>query len=181
MYSYKLVEAPGKCEAGCGTTVTNRLAGHYFTRPLCDSCFMAAAPELAGPLLKLQGVASIRLLESGASVKVLGEVRAATTCVNCGALVSGLLAGYHRGDALCVPCFRLHAPKLAALLLLEEAALKAASSNRYAEALLAIAVWYAKAIGRYRAEPPQDSRPGSDEGRESRDPAPVKNRHDRKS
>ncbi len=135
-YSYRLVAGPGKCASGCGTLVTNRLAGHYYLQPLCDACFHDAAPELAGAIVALQPVTSVRELDASS----------AATCANCGDCISGRLAGHHMGDPMCVACFREHAPVLAALLYLEEAVREAAAADRYAEQLLAGAVWYARLV-----------------------------------
>ena len=134
MYCYKLLETPRKCAAGCGTTVVNRLAGHYYRDPLCESCFRKAAPEV---------VEAIKSLDS-ASIRFLG-VGAVTACADCGDRLTRRMAGHHRGDLFCVRCFHQHAPELVGLLLLHEAALEAASV-RSAEDLFIVAAAYATAF-----------------------------------
>lgn len=145
MYSYKLVKAPGECAAGCGTTVTKRVAGHYFREPMCDTCFSAAAPELDMVLRALQPVISVRFLEA----------RSTAVCANCGDRLTGRIAAFHGGDPLCLGCVREHSPEVAALLLLEEAALEAADAGQHAADLLDVALSYAKALYRLDEDHPR--------------------------
>ncbi len=152
-FSYKLVEAPAECAAGCGTTVSQRLAGHYYLKPLCDSCFSAEAAELAGRISALQPTTAIRALDP----------RSETSCANCGDRLSDRIAGHHLGDPLCVGCFGEHDQDQAALLMLHEAALKADASGNPDE-LLDVALSYAKAVKRPDAGDLRGSKatPGSD-------------------
>lgn len=151
MYSYRFVEGTKKCAAGCGKIVTDRLAGHYYVDPMCDSCFRQADPELAQALSEMQALTDVRCLDVGS----------VAFCCNCGGRLSGRFAGHHLGDPLCVGCLRHRDPKLAVLLRLEEAVLEAAESKRYAEDLLAIAVWYSRALDRLDARTQASSRPAT--------------------
>ncbi len=142
MYSYKFVQTPGKCAAGCGTIVTNRLAGHYYVEPMCDRCFREADPEVARAIAGLQPSADVRVVEGCSGL----------ACANCGDRLSGRNVGHHKGDPLCVACLREHEPRLAALLRLEEAVLIAVRAGLCAEELLTVAVWYARALDALDAE-----------------------------
>ncbi|MCP3957420.1 MAG: hypothetical protein GY719_06175 [bacterium] len=145
MYSYQLLKTPGECAAGCGTTVVKRFVGHYYSEPMCDRCFEAAAPELAEAASASRPNGSVRL-----------RLRSSATCANCGDHLPGRFAGYHMADPLCVSCLREHAAELAALLLLDEAALKAADGGQHARELLDVAVNYAKVLHRLDAEHPRN-------------------------
>ncbi len=135
MYSYKLLVTHGECAAGCGTVVVPRLAGHYYREPMCDECFRQAAPDLAEAVQALQPIVSIQHQRGPDE-----------DCANCGDDLLGRVAGHHYGDALCVACFGNFAPKLAALLLLEEAAREAAGGSQDAQGLLAVAATYSRLL-----------------------------------
>jgi len=149
-HSYNLVEGPAECAAGCGATVAQRLAGHYYLEPLCDACFSAAAPELAGRIAALQPATAIRSIDP----------RLVYTCANCGDRLSGRLAGHHLGDPLCVPCFGIRNPDQAALLLLHEAALRARAVDPIE--LLEVVLNYVRTLNRQYVSKGPKTKPGPD-------------------
>ena len=99
--------------------MTTRLAGHTYQDPMCEACFRIVAPGLVEATLGLQPVASIEPLKA----------RATASCANCGDPLHSRMVGHHRGDPLCVDCFREHSPDLAGLLLMVEGMLEAATAS----------------------------------------------------
>ncbi len=153
MYSINLVRASRKC-AGCGATVTSRLAGHHYQDPLCDRCFHELAPELEGALLELRSKSSIQRLDP----------RCRPICTACGDNILGQrFVGHVLGEPQCTLCFERHDRGLAALLILEEAALDAAVTPRDAPALFTVAIDYSRLQDRLDSrggrEPPAGKAP----------------------
>lgn len=148
--SFNLVLTPEQCAAGCGTMVTSRVAGHFYQDPLCDPCFQEMAPDLVKALNALRPKCSIQPLET----------RLHDSCAACGGnILAQRFAGHHLGDLLCTVCFEKVDPGLAALLMLEEAALDAADARRDAPALLNIAVDYSRLQYRLDADRPLEAEP----------------------
>ncbi len=142
MYSFNLVRASRKC-AACGAAVTSRLAGHYYQDPLCDRCFEELAPELVEALLELRAQSSVERLEPGRR----------PICSDCGdSLLGQRFVGHVLGKPLCTLCFEKRDRGLAALLILEEAALNAAVPPRDAPAHLTVAIDYSRLQDRLDAK-----------------------------
>ncbi len=143
MYSLQQLRTPAGC-ASCGTVVTSRLAGHDYQDPMCYPCFEQVAPVLA-KALSMQPT-SLQLLET----------RSGVTCAECGDHLSGRrIAGHHLGGAHCASCFGEHAPELACLLFLLEAALRAATGERQAVPLLKVAKVCYRLLRRLKTDPPR--------------------------
>ncbi len=154
MYSYQLLKAPRGC-ASCGTTVAAGLAGHHYQDPMCETCFRLVAPDVGEAMRRERGDGRI-LRAARAS---LLPVRWATTCANCGdRLLAVRIAGHHYGDPLCFSCFYLHAPEVAALLRLDEAARQAADTLD-SRNLLTVAVSYTDLLHHLDAEHPREKAP----------------------
>ncbi len=151
MYSYRLLTFPRGC-ASCGATVPAGLVGHHYQEPMCETCFRLVAPEVAEARRRERG--DERILRAARASVLL--VRSATACANCGDRLRAVrVAGHHYGDPLCFACFYPHAPEVAALLRLDEAALKAADLQD-SRNLLTVAVSYADLLYHLDAEHPRD-------------------------
>ncbi len=144
MFSLKLLRSPTRCFLRCGATVPPGLVAHCYNDPICNACLHQADPELAEALGREP--AAILLLKTRLDV----------TCANCGDDLSGRrMAGHHLGNPLCTGCLDPHAPEMASLLLLDEAAREAADGGRDAAALLEVAKQYARRLFRLDAEHPR--------------------------
>lgn len=138
--------------AHCGTRLEVRITGRHRRAPLCVECFRQHAPDLAALLCFDEQILR------AARVSIL-PVRPATPCTGCGdQLTTPRFAGHHWGDPLCFACFYQHAPEIAALLHLHEAALEAAQ-NRDSRNLLDAAVGYFKLLHKLDARHPREPRP----------------------
>jgi len=125
LYSIKVLLRSANC-ASCGTTVAPGYRGHYYSAPLCDTCFPEAAPDVHALLARAKAATEPFTVQA---------LRSPTTCSQCGAEVAGRFAGCSTGQPLCRDCLRLHSPALALLLQLDHWAnhekISTASGNQF--------------------------------------------------